>query len=68
MSSEKCLVKVQTDFDNAYKWTQEWFQKLNIMHYVMHYGLSNKKYPFHEKQLVKSDFERDSRIIFSTLV
>jgi len=34
----------------------------------MHYGLSNKKYPFHEKQLVKSDFERDSRIIFSTLV
>jgi hypothetical protein len=62
MSSEKCLVKVQTDFDNAYKWTQEWFQKLNIMHY----GLSNKKYPFHEKQLVKSDFERDSRIIFST--
>jgi hypothetical protein len=60
MSSEKCLGKVQADFDNAYKWTQEWFQKLNIDKcLVMHYGLSNNKYLLHinGKQLVKSDLK-----------
>ena len=51
MSSEKCLGRVQADLDTAYKWTQEWFQKLNIDKcLVMKYSLH-----INGKKLVKSD-------------
>ena len=47
MISELSASKLQSDLDNAYKWTQDWLLLFNTSKcVVMHYGHSNKKFPY----------------------
>ena len=43
LSSEICATNLQTDLDNAYKWSQTWLLPFNISKcVVMNYGYNNK--------------------------
>ena len=69
MISELSASKLQSDLDNAYKWTQDWLLLFNTSKcVVMHYGHNNKEFPYfiNGKQLAESETERDLRVIFNS--
>ena len=62
LSSEICAINLQTDLDNAYKWSQSWLLPFNISKcVVMHYGHNNKNisYCMNGIKLTESETERD---------
>ena len=71
MVFDEYATKLQLDLDNAFKWTQDWLLLFNTSKYVvMHYGHSNKKFPYFidGKQLEVSEAERDLHFQFKSKV
>ena len=67
--SQSSAMKLQSDLDCAFKWTQEWLLLFNVSKcVVMHYGHNNNKFPYFidGKQLAESETERDLGVIFNT--
>jgi hypothetical protein len=69
ITSDECVLNLQSDLNRAFKWTQDWLLKFNTSKcVVMHYGHNNKKIPLYidGKQLNESEAEKDLGVIFCT--